>query len=157
MGTLKDRTLKDLLHDDLTAAIKARDEVRVATLRLVLAAITTEEVAGAAARELSDDDARTVVAREAKRRREAAQAFAAGGRPELAERERAEEAVLAEYLPEQMSDEELAALVTRAIEETGASGPATLGAVMKVVRPRVGGRADGARLAAEVRRQLAAS
>ncbi|HLZ36910.1 MAG TPA: GatB/YqeY domain-containing protein [Mycobacteriales bacterium] len=157
MGTLKDRTLKDLLHDDLTAAIKARDEVRVATLRLVLAAITTEEVAGAVARELSDDDARTVVAREAKRRREAAQAFAAGGRPELAERERAEEAVLAEYLPEQMSDEELAALVTRAIGETGASGPAVLGAVMKVVRPRVGGRADGARLAAEVRRQLAAS
>ncbi|MGE5762324.1 MAG: GatB/YqeY domain-containing protein, partial [Mycobacterium leprae] len=82
---------------------------------------------------------------------------AAGGRPELAERERAEEAVLAEYLPEQMSDEELAALVTRAIEETGASGPAAFGAVMKVVRPRVGGRADGARLAAEVRRQLAAS
>lgn len=157
MGTLKDRTLKDRLHDDLTAAIRARDELRTATLRLALAAITTEEAAGAAARELSDDEARTVVAREAKRRREAAQAFAAGGRPELAERERAEEAVLAEYLPEQLSDEELTVLVARAVEETGASGPAALGTVMKVVRPRVAGRADGARVAAEVRRQLAAS
>jgi uncharacterized protein YqeY len=150
-------TLKHRLHDDLTASIKARDELRTATLRLVLSAVTTEEVVGKAARELSDDEVLAVLAREAKKRREAAGAFTAGGRPELAERERAENAVLDEYLPAQLSDDDLSTVVAAAIAETGAGGPSALGAVIKIVRSRVQGRADGGRIAAEVRRQLGAS
>jgi len=148
--------LKARLRADLTAAIKARDELTTATLRMALAAVTTEEVAGARARELSADEVLRVLAREAKKRREAAQAFDAGGRPELADRERAEGAVLDQYLPAQLSDTEVAELVRAAIAETGATGPAQLGAVMKAVQPRAAGRAEGRRLADEVRRQLAA-
>jgi uncharacterized protein YqeY len=146
--------LKARLRADLTAAIKARDELTTATLRMALAAVTTEEVAGARARELSADDLLRVLAREAKKRREAAEAFDAGGRPELADRERAEGAVLDRYLPVQLSDAEVAELVRAAIRETGATEPAQLGAVMKVVQPRAAGRAEGRRLADEVRRQL---
>src|SRR5437588_10686734 len=116
-------TLKQRLQDDLTAAIKARDELRSSTLRLTLSAITTEEVAGKAARELSDDEVLKVITREAKKRREAADAFRSGGRPDRAERELAEGAVLDSYLPAQLSDEDLAALVRAAVEESGASGP----------------------------------
>ena len=148
--------LKARLRADLTAAIKARDELTTATLRMALAAVTTEEVAGARARELSADEVLRVLAREAKKRREAAQAFDSGGRPELADRERAEGAVLDRYLPAQLSDTEVAELVRAAIAETGATGPAQLGAVMKAVQPRAAGRAEGRRLADEVRRQLAA-
>ena len=135
--------------------MRERDELRLATLRMALAAVTNEEVAGKAVRELSDDEVVRVLTREAKRRREAADAFASGGRPELAEREQAEGRVLDEYLPAQLSDDELRALVASAIDETGAEGPRGLGAVMKVVTPRVAGRAEGGRVAAEVRRQLA--
>jgi uncharacterized protein YqeY len=148
--------LKARLRADLTAAIKGRDELVVATLRMALAAVTTEEVAGAQARELSDDEVQRVLAREAKKRREAAEAFTAAGRSELAERERAEGAVLDRYLPAQLSDAEVADLVRAAIAETGASGPRELGAVMRVVQPRAAGRVDGRRLADEVRRQLTA-
>jgi uncharacterized protein YqeY len=147
--------LKQRLQEDLTAAIKARDELRTATLRMALAAVTNEEVAGKTARELGDDEIVAVISREAKKRREAADAFRDGGRPELAEREQAEGAVLADYLPEPLSDEELAALVAEAITETGADSPRQLGAVMKIVTPQVAGRAEGGRVAAEVRRQLA--
>jgi uncharacterized protein YqeY len=147
--------LKQRLQADLTAAIKARDELRTATLRMALAAVTNEEVAGKTARELGDDEIVAVISREAKKRREAADAFRDGGRPELAEREQAEGAVLADYLPEPLSDEELAALVAEAITETGADSPRQLGAVMKIVTPQVAGRAEGGRVAAEVRRQLA--
>jgi uncharacterized protein YqeY len=150
-----DPALKARLHADLTVAIKARDELRTATLRMVLSAITNEEVSGTVARQLSDDEVLKVLAREAKKRREAAEAFAAGNRPELAERERAEGVVIDAYLPTQLSDQELAALVTAAVAESGASGPQAMGAVMKVVNPKVAGRADGGRVAAEVRRQLA--
>jgi len=146
--------LKARLRADLTAAIKARDELTTATLRMALAAVTTEEVAGAQARELSADEVLRVLAREAKKRREAAEAFDSGGRPELADRERAEGAVLDQYLPAQLSDTEVAELVRAAITETGATGPAQLGAVMKAVQPRAAGRAEGRRLADEVRRQL---
>jgi len=146
--------LKEKLRADMTAAMKARDELRTATLRMVLTAVTTEEVAGKTARELSDDEVLKVVAREAKKRREAAEAFDGAGRTELAERERAEGVVLDEYLPAQLSDDDLAALVTEAIAETGASGPQAMGQVMKVVQPKVAGRAEGGRIAAEVRRQL---
>lgn len=146
--------LKNRLRSDLTAAMKARDEVTVRTLRMALTSVTKEEVAGATARELSDDEVLTVLTREAKRRREAADAFAAAGRDEQAEAERAEGAVLDAYLPAQLSDAELGELVTAAIEETGASTPRDMGQVMKVLTPRVAGRAQGGRVAAEVRRRL---
>jgi len=148
--------LKERLRADLTDAMRARDQVRLRTLRMALTAITNEEVAGSATRELSDDDVLKVLAREAKKRREAADAFAAAGRAEQAEAERAEGEVLAGYLPAQLSDEELASLVAAAVAETGAAGLPGMGKVMKAVTPRVAGRADGARVAAEVRRQLAA-
>ena len=146
--------LKDRLRNDLTTAMKARDEVRTRTLRMALTAVSKEEVAGKSARELSDDEVLGVLTREAKRRREAADAFAAAGREEQAAAERAEGDVLADYLPAQLGDEELAALVSAAIAESGASGMAAMGAVMKVVTPQAAGRAEGARVAAEVRRQL---
>ncbi|MFF7159464.1 GatB/YqeY domain-containing protein [Streptomyces sp. NPDC088197] len=148
-------TLKQRLHDDLTKAIKGRDELRSATLRLTLTAITKEEVAGTTARTLSDDEVLKVITREAKKRREAAEAFAQGGRAESAERERAEGEVLAEYLPKQLGDEELTAIVRDAIAESGAEGPRAMGAVMKIVNPKVAGLAEGGRVAAEVKRQLA--
>lgn len=146
--------LKERLRRDLTAAMKARDDVRTRTLRMALTAVSKEEVAGKAARELSDDEVVGVLTREARRRREAADAFAAAGRDEQAAAERAEGDVLAGYLPAQLGDDEIAALVAAAIEETGASGAAGMGQVMKAVMPRTAGRADGARVAAEVRRQL---
>jgi uncharacterized protein YqeY len=148
-------SVKTRLHDDLTTAIKARDELRTATLRMVLSAITNEEVSGTQARQLSDDEVLKVLTREGKKRREAAEAFASGNRPELAERERAEGEVIATYLPAQLSDDELRDLVTQAVTSAGASGPQAMGAVMKVVNPLVAGRADGGRVAAEVKRQLA--
>ncbi|MEO3752650.1 GatB/YqeY domain-containing protein [Streptomyces sp. B6B3] len=150
-------TLKARIHDDLTTAIKARDELRSATLRMTLAAITTEEVAGKTARELSDDEVLKVITREAKKRREAAEAFDKGGRAEQAERERAEGVVLAEYLPQQLSDEELDALVAESVAEAragGAEGPRAMGAVMKIVGPKVAGRAEGGRVAGSVKRAL---
>jgi uncharacterized protein len=146
--------LKERLRADLNAAMRARDQVRMRTLRLALTSITNEEVAGASARDLTDDEIVKVLTREARKRREAAEAFSAAGRSDQAAAERAEGDVLADYLPAQLSDSELAALVDAAIAETGASGMASLGQVMKTVTPRVAGRADGARVAAEVRRRL---
>lgn len=147
--------LKDRLHAELNAAMKARDELTTATLRMALTAVTNEEVAGKVARELSDDDVLKVLGREAKKRREAAEAFDAAGRTELADRERAEGTVLDRYLPAQLSDAELAELVSAAVAESGASSPRDMGAVMKLVQPRVAGRADGKRVSDEVRRRLA--
>ena len=146
--------LKDKLQADLTAAIKGQDELTRATLRMVLTAIGNEEVAGASARELSDDEELKVVAREAKKRREAAEAFTQGGAADRAERELAEERVIAAYLPAQLSDEELAELVAQAVAETGASGPQAMGQVMKAVNPKVAGRAEGGRVAAAVKAAL---
>jgi uncharacterized protein len=146
--------LKERLRADLNAAMRARDQVRMRTLRMALTSITNEEVAGASARELSDDEVVKVLTREARKRREAAEAFSAAGRSDQAAAERAEGDVLADYLPAQLSDDELAALVDAAIAETGASGMAGMGQVMKTVTPRAAGRADGARVAAEVRRRL---
>jgi uncharacterized protein YqeY len=150
--------LKDRLRADLTTAIKARDEVRSSTLRMVLSAITNAEVAGKQARELSDDDIIGVLSTEAKKRREAATAFADGGRAEMAEKEVAEAAVIADYLPAQLSEQEIADLVTAAVAQLGAAGEGmrAMGKVMGVVTPQVKGRADGGAVAAEVRRQLGA-
>jgi hypothetical protein len=147
--------LKDRLRADLTAAMKDRDEVRTRTLRMALTSVSNEEVAGKAARELSDDEVLKILAREAKRRREAAAAFQDAGRDEQAAAERAEDAVLTDYLPAQLSDAEVTDLVAAAITETGASGMSAMGQVMKTVTPQVAGRAEGSRVAAEVRRQLA--
>ena len=147
--------LKDQLRADLTTAMKARDDTRTRTLRMALTAISTEEVSGSAAHDLTDEQIIKILTREAKRRREAATAFAEAGRADQAAAEEAEEQVLTGYLPTQLDDTELAALVAAAIEETGASGPAGIGPVMKVVTPRVAGRADGSRVAAMVRSQLA--
>lgn len=149
-------TLKDRLRSDLTSAIKARDEVRSSTLRMILTAVTNAEVAGKVAKELTDDDVLTVLSSEAKKRREAAVAFEEGDRPEMAAKERAEAAVIQDYLPAQLGPEEIAAIVTAAVEQAGAAGagPKAMGQVMGIVTPQVKGRADGAAVAAEVRRQL---
>lgn len=147
--------LKDRLQNDLTAAMKARDELRTATLRMALTAVKNEEVAGGEARELDDDAVLKVLAREGKKRREAAEAYTNAGRQELAEREVAEGRVIEEYLPAQLSDEELTALVAAAIAETGATSPQQMGAVMKAVTPKVAGRAEGGRVAAAVKAALA--
>jgi len=147
--------LKARLKADLHTAMKARDGLTLATLRMSLTAITNEEVAGKTPRVLTDDDVLKVLGREAKKRREAAEAFDAAGRPELAERERAEGLVLQGYLPTQLGDDELAALVRSAIVESGVSTP-TMGVVMRIVQPRAAGRVDGKRLSDEVRRQLSA-
>ena len=146
--------LKARLHADLNAAMKARDEVTTATLRMALTAITNAEVAGKQARELSDDEVVTVLGQEAKKRREAAEAYDTAGRAELAGRERAEGEVIDRYLPRQLDDAEVAELVTAAIAEVGATSARDLGAVMKILKPRTAGRADGRRVSEEVRRRL---
>ena len=149
--------LKEQLRADLTTAMKSRDELTSSTLRMALTAVTTEEVAGKQARELSDDEIVKVLTREAKKRREAHDAYTQAGRGELAAREQDELGVIERYLPQQLSDDEVAALVRAAVDETGASDPKAMGQVMKVLTPRLAGRADGAKVAAEVRRQLGAS
>jgi uncharacterized protein YqeY len=148
--------LKDRLRADLTAAIKGRDELRSSTLRMVLTAVTNAEVAGKASRELGDDEVLTVLTSEAKKRREAATAFADAGRTEQAAKEQAEAAVIADYLPEQLSEAEIAELVSATIADLGAGdeGMRAMGKVMGALQPKVKGRADGGAVAAEVRRQL---
>ena len=147
-------SLKEQLHTDLTAAIRAKDSLGSGTLRMVLAAITNEEVAGKVARELSDQDVVTVLTREAKKRREAATAYDDAKRPELADKERAELAIIQGYLPEALSTEKVTEIINAAIKESGASGPSGMGAVMKLVTPQVAGRADGAEVAALVKSLL---
>lgn len=150
--------LKDQLHTDLVTAMKSRDALRTSTLRMALAAITNAEVAGKEARELSDEDVITVLGSEAKKRREAAEAFAAGGRQELADKEKAEAEILATYLPAQLSGDEIKVIVTAAVASVGASGEGmkAMGRVMGIVSPQIKGRADGGAVAAEVKAQLGA-
>jgi uncharacterized protein YqeY len=149
-------TLKERLRSDLTDAIKDRDKVRSGTIRMVLTAITEAEVAGSEAIELSDQQVLDVVIKEAKKRREAEEAYANAGRTELAEKEHAESEVLADYLPRQLTEAEIAALVADAIATTGAAelGMRAMGKVMAKVTPQTKGRADGSVVAAEVKRQL---
>lgn len=152
-------TLKAQLRTDLTAAMKARDELVKSTLRMTLTAIGNAEVAGTEARELSDDEVLKVIAKEAKKRAESAEAFAAAGRGELAAQERAEGDVLDRYLPTQLSDDELAANAATAVEETTAElgekpGPRQMGQVMKRANAAAAGRADGGRVAAAVKALL---
>ena len=149
-------TLKERLRAGLTASMKARDELRSSTLRLALTAITNAEVAGNEARVLSDDDVTGVLATESKKRREAATAFEDAGRDELAAKERAEAVILAEFLPEPMTTEEISALVAKTIDELGVAsdGMKAMGRVMGAITPQTRGRADGGAVSAEVRRQL---
>lgn len=148
---------KDTLREDLTASMRARDELRTATLRMVLTAVKSAEVAGTTARELTDEEVLAVLRTEAKKRREAAEAFAGAGRSDRADREREEEAVIVGYLPVQLSDDDLRAMVTEEVAAAaadGQTGMAAMGAVMGRVKPRVGQLAEGGRVAAEARRQL---
>jgi uncharacterized protein YqeY len=150
--------LKEQLHTDLTAAIKAKDSLTSGTLRMVLSAITNEEVSGKEARELNDQDMITVLNREAKKRKEAATAYDEAKRPELADKERAELGIIQAYLPAALSDEDLAKIISVAVAEVaanGAAGPSAMGAVMKLVSPQVSGRADGGAVAAAVKSALA--
>jgi uncharacterized protein YqeY len=149
-------TFKERLREELTASMKARNELRSSTLRMVLTAITNAEVSGKQARMLSDDDVTGVLASESKKRREAATAFDDAHRPELADKERAEAAIIAEFLPEPMTAAEISSLVTATIAELGVGGDGmrAMGRVMGVITPQVKGRADGGAVSAEVRRQL---
>ena len=152
-------TLKERLRSDLTAAMKSRDELVKATLRMTLTAIGTAEVAGVEARELSDDEVLAIIAKEAKKRAESAEAFAGAGRDELAAQERAEGEVLARYLPAQLSDDELTEIARAAVEQTAAElgdqpGPRQMGQVMRNATAKAAGRADGRRLAAAVKALL---
>jgi uncharacterized protein len=149
-------TLKDRLETDLHTAMKARDELLTGTLRMALTAVRNAEVAGEQARELDDDEVRAVLTKEAKKRRDAATAFADAGRADRADRERAEEEVLVGYLPAQLSDEELAGIVAGALAGVDATGKSAMGQAMKAAQAAVAGRAEGGRVAAEVRRQLGA-
>ena len=149
MGTLKDR-----LTDDLHSAMKGRDELTTSTLRMALSAVRNAEVSGDAARELSDDEVLAVLTKEAKKRREAAAAFSEAGRADQAAKETSEGEILDRYLPAQLTDEEIAELVAGALRDGGFSGKAQMGPAMRAAQAAVAGRAEGGRVAAEVRRQL---
>ena len=147
--------LKERLQSDLTEAIRRRDEISSGTIRMVLTAITMEEVSGKSARQLSDADIITVLSREAKKRREAAEAFEAGSRLDRAALERSEGEIIAQYLPAQLSEAELQQLINEAIAQTGAAGPTGMGLVMKVLAPKIAGKADGGVVSAAVKAALA--
>ena len=147
--------LKEKLQADLTDAIRSRNEVVSGTVRMLLAAITNEEVAGKAAKVLTDAEIVTVLSREAKKRREAVEAYTQAKRDDLAGKEKAEAAVIANYLPEQLSEDEIKKLIADAIAETGAKGPAGMGLVMKVLQPKIAGKADGGVVSGLVKAALA--
>jgi uncharacterized protein len=147
--------LKEKLQADLTDAIRSRNEVVSGTVRMLLAAITNEEVAGKAAKVLTDAEIITVLSREAKKRREADEAYTQAKRDDLAGKEKAEAAVIANYLPEQLSEDEIKKLIADAIAETDAKGPAGMGLVMKVLQPKIAGKADGGVVSGLVKAALA--
>ena len=147
--------LKEKLQSDLTDAIRARDEVKSGTVRMLLAAITTGEVAGKAARVLNDAEIITVLSREAKKRREAVEAYTQAKRDDLANKEKAEAAVIALYLPEQLSEDQIKQMITEAIAKTNAAGPAGMGLVMKELQPKIAGKADGGLVSTLVKAALA--
>ena len=146
--------LKEKLQADLTEAIRGRDEVKSGTIRMLLSAITNEEVAGKTAKVLTDAEIITVLSRETKKRREAVEAFTAAKRDDLANKEKAEGSIIAQYLPEQLSESEIKKMITEAIAETNAAGPAGMGLVMKVLQPKIAGKADGGVVSALVKAAL---
>ena len=135
--------LKEKLQSDLTDAIRSKDAVKSGTIRMLLAAITNEEVAGKSAKVLTDAEVITVLSREAKKRREAVEAYTNAKRDDLANKEKEEAAVIALYLPEQLSEADIKKLIADTIAETNAAGPAGMGLVMKVLQPKIAGKADG--------------
>jgi uncharacterized protein YqeY len=147
-------SLKEKLQTDLTSAMRNRDEVRSSTIRMILTSIKNEEVSGKVMRELSESELITVLSREAKKRREAAEAFDQAGAKDRAETERAEGAIIAEYLPKQLSESEVRELIEAAIRETGANSSAQMGLVMKNLQPKIAGKADGALVSSLVKAAL---
>lgn len=147
-------SIKERLRAELTEAIRGRDEITSSTIRMVLTAITNEEVAGKEARVLSDDEVITVLSREAKKRREAADAFEMAGRPDKAALEKSEGEVIAKYLPAQLSLDEIKKIIADAIASTGATGPADMGKVMGAVKPLIAGKADGSVVSTLVKEAL---
>lgn len=148
-------SLKEKLQSDLTAAMRARDDVRSSTIRMILTSIRNEEVAGKEAKALSDAEVITVLSREAKKRREAAEAFDSAGAKDRADAERSEGVVIAEYLPQQLTESEIRDLISQAMSEIGATTPAQMGLVMKALQPKIAGRADGAMVSSLVKQALA--
>ena len=148
-------SIKETLRSDLTEAIRGRNEITSSTIRMVLTAITTEEVAGKEARTLSEDEIITVLSREAKKRREAAEEFAKGNRPEKAAEEKAEGEVIAKYLPAQLSEDDIKKMIAAAVASTGAAGPADMGKVMGAIKPQIAGKADGSLVSTLVKAALA--
>ena len=146
--------LKETLQNDLTEAIRSRDELKSGTIRMVLTAITMEEVSGKEARTLTDAENITVLSREAKKRREATEAYTQAGRADRADREKAEGGVIALYLPVQLSEEEIKKMIVDAIAQTGASGPSGMGLVMKIISPKIAGKADGGTVSGLVKAAL---
>ena len=147
-------SIKEQLRLDLTEAIRGRDELTSGTIRMVLSAITNEEVSGKEARVLSDDEVITVLSREAKKRREASEAFETAGRADKAALEKAEGQVIAKYLPAQLSVEDIKKMIADAITTTGAAGPADMGKVMGAVKPLIAGKADGSVVSTLVKEAL---
>ena len=147
-------SIKEQLKKDLTEAIRGRDEITSGTIRMVLTAITNEEVAGKEARVLSDEEVITVLSREAKKRREAAEAFESAGRADKSALEKSEGEVIAKYLPAQLSEADIAAIIADAIASTGAAGPADMGKVMGAIKPKIAGKADGALVSSLVKESL---
>lgn len=145
-------SLAERIQADLTAAMKAKDELRLSTLRMVRSAMQYAQVEKRA--ELSDEDVIGVLSRQAKQRRESAEEFRKGGRPELAAKEEAEAVIIAEYLPQQLGEAELRALVAEAIAATGAASAKDLGKVMGWLSPKTKGRADGRQVSDLVRAAL---
>ena len=148
-------SLKEKLQTDLTSSMRNRDEVRSSTIRMILTSIKNEEVSGKEVRELNESELITVLSREAKKRREAAEAFDQAGARDRAETERAEGAIIAEYLPKQLTEDEVKELIEAAIKETGANSPAQMGLVMKNLQPKIAGKADGALVSSLVKAALA--
>jgi len=146
-------SLSQRLQAEMTSAMRARDELRRGTLRMLVAAAYNAEKA--ARRPLTDDEVVAVLAREMKTRRESVEAYSKGGRPELAAKEEAEIAIIAEFLPRALSEDELHDLVVAAVDEAGAASPRDLGRVMGLLAPRTRGRADGRTVSAMVAAELA--
>jgi uncharacterized protein YqeY len=147
--------LKETLKRDLTEAIRSSNKVVSGTIRMVLTAITNEEVSGKEARVLSDEEIITVLSREAKKRREAAEEFAKAGRTDRAADEKAEGEVIAKYLPAQLSEDDIKKLIADAVTSTGAAGPADMGKVMGAIKPKIAGKADGGLVSSLVKAALA--
>ena len=147
--------LKETLKSDLTEAIRSSNKVVSGTIRMVLTAITNEEVSGKEARVLSDEEIITVLSREAKKRREAAEEFAKAGRTDRAAEEKAEGEVIAKYLPAQLSEDDIKKLIADAVISTGAAGPVDMGKVMGAIKPKIAGKADGALVSSLVKAALA--